>query len=139
MLSAAAPCGCPLPAVTAQPFFQNMHRALRPGGVVCTQGECLWLHLDLIKEVTDMSREVFVGGTVAYAFTTIPTYPSGQIGFVLCAKQGDATDFVTPQRPPPAGGGLRPLRYYNPQVHRAAFALPEFARSALAGSLTTAV
>jgi spermidine synthase len=40
-----------------QPFFANMHRALRPGGVVCTQGECLWLHLDLIKEVADMCRE----------------------------------------------------------------------------------
>jgi spermidine synthase len=44
--------------VHQQPFFQNMHRALRPGGVVCTQGECLWLHLDLIKQVADMYREV---------------------------------------------------------------------------------
>ena len=46
-----------LPGPAAQPFFQNMHRALRPGGVVCTQGECLWLHLDLIKQVADMCRE----------------------------------------------------------------------------------
>jgi spermidine synthase len=48
--------------------------------------------------------QVFVGGNVSYAYTSIPTYPSGQIGFMLCAKEGDATDFVTPQRPPPVGG-----------------------------------
>ena len=46
-----------MPRAAAQPFFQNMHRALRPGGVVCTQGECLWLHLDLIKQVAEMCRE----------------------------------------------------------------------------------
>jgi spermidine synthase len=89
------------------------------------------------RRLTRRAAQVFVGGTVSYAFTTIPTYPSGQIGFMLCSKQGDTAEFVTPQRAPPAGGS-RPLRYYNPQVHAAAFALPEFARSALAGSLTTA-
>ena len=41
-----------------QPFFQDMHRALRPGGVICTQGECMWLHLDLIQQVATMCREV---------------------------------------------------------------------------------
>lgn len=45
-----------LPA-RCQPFFESMHRALRPGGVVCTQGECVWLHLELIKQVSDMFRE----------------------------------------------------------------------------------
>ena len=41
-----------------QPFFQDMHRALRPGGVICTQGECMWLHLDLIQQVAAMCSEV---------------------------------------------------------------------------------
>ncbi len=39
------------------------------------QGESLWLHLDIIKELAAMCHEVFVGGTVQYAYTTIPTYP----------------------------------------------------------------
>jgi hypothetical protein len=25
-----------------QPFFDAMHRALKPGGIVCTQAESLW-------------------------------------------------------------------------------------------------
>lgn len=33
----------------AQPFFEALHRAVRPGGVVCTQAESLWLHIDIIK------------------------------------------------------------------------------------------
>ena len=44
-------------AAQCQPFFESMNRALRPGGVICTQGECMWLHLDLIKEVMDLFRQ----------------------------------------------------------------------------------
>jgi hypothetical protein len=25
---------------------------MRPGAIMCNQGECVWLHLDLIGEVT---------------------------------------------------------------------------------------
>ncbi len=32
-------------------FFLSLREALAPGGVVCTQAECLWLHLDLINNV----------------------------------------------------------------------------------------
>lgn len=42
---------------------------------LCVQGESLWLHLDIIKSLAAMCHEVFVGGTVQYAYTTIPTYP----------------------------------------------------------------
>ena len=30
-------------------FYEFMKLALRPGGIVCTQAECQWLHLDIIK------------------------------------------------------------------------------------------
>ena len=29
-------------------FYDNMKKSLAPGGVICCQGECVWLHLDLI-------------------------------------------------------------------------------------------
>ena len=40
-----------------------------------SQGESLWLHLDIIKSLAAMCHEVFAGGSVQYAYTTIPTYP----------------------------------------------------------------
>jgi spermidine synthase len=80
-------------------FFRSVFKALKPGGVVCTQGECLWLHGDLIGDTLEMCKKVFVGGSVSYAYCTIPTYPSGQIGFVLASKPGVNGETVTFERP----------------------------------------
>ena len=66
-------------------FYASLRDALRPGGVVCTQGECVWLHLRLISTVVTACGHLFP--TVEYAYTTVPSYPSGQIGFVLCSLQ----------------------------------------------------
>ena len=44
----------------------------------------MWLHLPLIKEVKKSCKDIFP--VAEYAFTTIPTYPSGQIGFMVCCK-----------------------------------------------------
>lgn len=65
-------------------FFTSMRDALSPTGVLCTQGECQWLHLDLIEKVIGECRSLFP--SVRYAYTAIPTYPSGQIGFIIATK-----------------------------------------------------
>ena len=110
----------PAASLFQKPYFQLLHDALTPGGHISTQGECLWLHVPLIKELKQTTGQLF---TVAeYAFTTIPTYPSGQIGFMVCAK-GEKRDLKTPVRKVPN------TMYYNENVHKAAFVLPEFARS----------
>lgn len=65
-------------------FFLSMKNALNPKtGVICTQGECQWLHLDFIAGVIGKVRNLFP--SVRYAYTTIPTYPSGQIGFLIAS------------------------------------------------------
>jgi hypothetical protein len=61
-----------------------------------------------VKDVLEMCKGIFVGGSVQYGFTTIPTYPSGQIGFVMCSKpdeEGKTVDFTKPHRPPPTAPG----------------------------------
>ena len=65
-----------------------------------------------------------------YAYTTIPTYPSGQIGFMVCSKDPNA-DLRTPLRSWPREEEDKLCRYYNQDIHRASFILPTFARSAL--------
>lgn len=57
-----------------KPFFESVNRALRPGGVVCTQAESLWLHMDIIEDIVSNCREIFKG-SVNYAWTSVPTYP----------------------------------------------------------------
>ena len=113
----------PAASLFEAPFYKLMKESLKDGGIVCTQGECQWLHLDMIADMLDFSRTLYPN--VRYAFTTIPTYPSGQIGFILCSKDGE-TDLSTPRRQLP-DAVLQQLRYYSPEVHSAAFVLPAFA------------
>jgi len=65
-----------------------------------------------------------------YAFTTIPTYPSGQIGFMVCTKDPQR-DLRKPVRSWTPEEEDKLCRYYNKQVHEAAFMLPTFARKRL--------
>lgn len=41
-----------------QPFYEALHRALRVGGLICTQAESLWLHMDVIKSLASMCKQV---------------------------------------------------------------------------------
>ena len=71
-------------------FYRNMSGALRDGGIVCTQGECQWLHLDLIARVMADARVMYP--TVDYAYSCVPTYPDGQIGFIIAKKSGGGSE-----------------------------------------------
>ena len=44
----------------------------------------MWLHLELIADVMRSCGEVFP--VVRYAYTSIPSYPSGQIGHIVACK-----------------------------------------------------
>ncbi|KIO23465.1 hypothetical protein M407DRAFT_244763 [Tulasnella calospora MUT 4182] len=114
----------PAQSLFQKPYFQLLHDALAPGGSISTQGECQWIHLPLIKDLLTSTREIFAQSE--YAFTTIPTYPSGQIGFMVCTKDKDRK-----LSEPVAGRQLEGCKYWNENVHRAAFVLPEFARQYL--------
>lgn len=112
----------PAESLFQKPYFQLLHDALAPGGHISTQGECLWIHLPLIKELRAMTSKIFA--TAEYAYTTIPTYPSGQIGFIVAAK-APGRDLRTPVRE------VKGCRYYSKALHSASFILPEFARAML--------
>lgn len=111
----------PAESLYKQEFYQSMAKALNPGGIVCTQAECLWLHLDLIKSLLDFSSNIFKHSE--YAYTTIPTYPCGQIGFLL-GSLGNSCK--SPVRKIEAE-----MKYYNEDIHRASFVLPQYARNHL--------
>lgn len=104
-------------------FYKSMYDALSPDGVICTQGECQWIHVEFIGEVMNRINAVFP--SVQYCYTTIPSYPSGQIGLFVSCK--DAThDVSVPVRTVP--DAMEPsLRYYSTKIHSAAFVLPAFA------------
>ncbi|KAF9606929.1 hypothetical protein IFM89_030227 [Coptis chinensis] len=117
-----------------KPFFESVSKALRPGGVVCTQAESIWLHMHIIEDIVANCREIFKG-SVNYAWTTVPTYPSGVIGFMLCSTEGPPVDFKHPVNPIDENGShtdvKAPLKFYNAEIHSAAFCLPSFAKKVI--------
>ncbi|XP_072963173.1 spermidine synthase 1-like isoform X1 [Typha angustifolia] len=114
-----------------KPFFESVARALRPGGIVCTQAESIWLHMHIIEDIVSVCRQIFKG-SVNYAWTTVPTYPSGVIGFMLCSTEGPAVDFQHPvnniEENESSNKSKGPLKFYNSEIHSAAFCLPNFAK-----------
>ncbi|XP_068636432.1 spermidine synthase isoform X2 [Aristolochia californica] len=117
-----------------KPFFETVAKALRPGGVVCTQAESIWLHMHIIEDIVSVCRQIFKG-SVNYAWTTVPTYPSGVIGFMLCSTEGPPVDFKHPVKPidenVDQSEAIGPLKFYNAEIHSAAFCLPSFAKKVI--------
>jgi spermidine synthase len=100
-------------------FFKLMVRALRPGGAAATQCEQPFFDLALIRQVYESARALTQNP--AYYYAHVPTYPGGGIGFMYLSDTPWHKGLDTPY--PPGQN-----QYLNADVHRAAFALPEFFR-----------
>ena len=115
-------------------FYRNARNVLNPGGVLCYQGECQWLDMDFISTLYQRCRKIFP--SVAYGYSSIPTYPCGQIGYMVCSLDANAR-LGEPVRPI-SDAHQAQLKYYTPAVHRAAFLLPAFAARRLGGKTQVA-
>lgn len=104
-----------------QKFYQQLKSALKPGGIIATQGESFFLHKDCVKNLMQITKKLFTRS--AYASIMVPTYPGGNIGICM-GSLGPEID--RPYRQVPALMQAH-LKYYTPQIHAAAFVLPNFA------------
>ena len=127
----------PAESLYTDSFYNTMKAALKKGGIICTQGECQWLHLPLIRRVMDNAASLY--SSVRYAYTTIPTYPCGQIGFIMAIKDSGSSavlhsrledDLSHPNHPIPKEMEGK-LRYYTEAIHKASFILPAFTEKAI--------
>ena len=105
-------------------FYQLMARALTPGGAAATQCEQPFFDTELIKTIHQSAKQLTKNP--AYYYANIPTYPGGGIGFMYVSDTPWQNGLTTPY--PPGEN-----QYLNPEVHKAAFALPEFFRKELHG------
>ncbi|KAJ3104196.1 hypothetical protein HDU97_009451 [Phlyctochytrium planicorne] len=118
----------PAESLFQESFYSLMKSSLKEGGIICTQGECQWLHAELIKKVLDSSKKMYP--VVEYAWASVPTYPCGNMGFILCCNQ-EGRIIRNPCRRFTKEFEAANLRYYNAEVHSAAFVLPQFTKNAL--------
>jgi len=106
-------------------FYAACRRALRKGGVMVTQNGVPLFQSQELRSGVRKFRTLFADGTCYIA--AIPTYIGGHMAM------GWATDNTRLRRLPVAtiaarykAAGRFPTKYWTPEVHVAAFALPRF-------------
>ncbi|MDY6967700.1 MAG: polyamine aminopropyltransferase [Spirochaetota bacterium] len=105
-------------------FYSSLNDSLKNNGIAVTQSESFFYDDDLIKDLTGFAKKYFT--YPAYFFTLVPTYPSGIIGFTFCSKAYHHTNDLNIDRI----SQIQPsLKYYNPDIHKASFALPNFIKN----------
>ncbi|WP_051957818.1 polyamine aminopropyltransferase [Desulfobacter vibrioformis] len=108
-------------------FYQDLKHALKPGGLIATQGESFFLHPDWVEKLMGITRSLFP--IHAYANIIVPTYTGGHIGICLGSL---GPRLAAPARPVPQVLQSQ-LKYYSLGMHKAAFALPYFVEKMLEG------
>ncbi len=114
----------PATGLFANQFHKSISRCLKQDGIYAAQNESPFLHTDLIKKVYSSVKTIF---PVARIYTSpIPTYPGGFWCFIIGSKVYDPLSYEC------KADKISGTRYYNPEIHKASFALPSFLRKELA-------
>jgi len=112
-----------------QDFYASCRLRLNPGGVFVTQNGVAFTQLGEVASTAGFLKDIFED----YHFfsAAVPTYVGGIMAFAWATDNPELrhTDVQTLKRRF-AGSGLK-TRYYNPEVHHAAFALPQYVLEAI--------
>lgn len=113
-----------------QDFYAQAKRLLRPGGVMVTQNGVAFMQLDEVRTTARRMSRLYKDATFYSA--AVPTYVGGVMTFAWSTDNVDlkCVDLDTLQSR--FAAAQIETRYYNPAVHAASFALPEYIRRAAA-------
>ncbi len=110
-----------------QAFYASCLRALARGGLLVQQSESPLVHLELIRDMRNAMRAAGFGSMRTLPFPQ-PCYPTG---WWSCTMASKGAELGIRFREHDAESRPFATRYYNPGIHRAALASPEFMRAAL--------
>lgn len=112
-------------------FYRNCQRALKSGGFLVTQGESPMFHEDTFVELNRCLKNIFGADHTHTLLFHATTYPSGMWSLQMGVKgQTHPVKDFNPERARQFARA-KSLRYYNHELHTAAFSLPTFVRNML--------
>ena len=116
-------------ALFKEAFYAACRRCLTPGGVLVTQNGIPFLQPELIRDTARRLDKLFADWHFYAA--AVPTYVGGIMAFAWASDDPALrrTEVETIRRRFTAAG-IRP-RYYTPEIHCAAFALPRYVLDAM--------
>jgi spermidine synthase len=106
-------------------FYANVFRILKDDGLVVSQGESWWIDMPLHKEIMGVIGEFFKI-VMPYRFEMY-VYPGCNWNFILGSKFYHPTADIILQRADLIEG----LKYYNSDIHKASFILPNYVKKEL--------
>jgi spermidine synthase len=108
-------------------FYKNVKNALRNDGYVVAQAENPYYDTKwMMRSVNNMKKAFHENVECFLAY--IPTYPSGMWNFAMGYKNKPASLMFDEER---YNNLNLNLKYYNKDIHKASFALPEFVKRLL--------
>lgn len=102
-------------------FFELIKDRLDNSGIACAQMGAPFFQTESLKRAKDDLKDVF--GIVRFYLAPVPTYPGGNWCYVYLSDQVDP--FALRRESPPG------LKYFNQDIHKAAFALPNYLQKIL--------
>lgn len=126
LIDGSDPVG-PAEGLYASPFYESAKRCLHPEGVVASQTESPIAMAEDFARIVKTLRTSFKRAEPY--FVPIPLYPSGMWSFTLASDAVDPRSFDEAR----AARIEAQARYYNRDIHKAAFAQPSFVRTLLRG------
>ena len=106
-------------------FYQDASRILRPGGLIVNQCGVPAMQGDELR-VTSARRAKFFPRVSAYV-AAVPTYVGGLMTLGIASKgETISTEVEVARKRAACSGILGHTRYWSPEVHAAAFALPPY-------------
>ncbi|ALJ00854.1 polyamine aminopropyltransferase [Rufibacter tibetensis] len=111
-------------------FYTQVHRCLTAEGVMITQSESPRFNTNVFVEIFDTYKGIFGQNNVHCYLAAIPTYPTGTWSFSFSSK-GSVHPKKFNLETAAAFSQAQGLRYYNEDIHVAAFALPNFVKELL--------
>ncbi len=104
-------------------FYRNCLKSLKPGGVLANQTESPFHNPEWVEATYKKLKKVF---PIVKMFTAyVPTYPAGVWSFGFCSKDVDPIENFQEGRYKEYN--LK-LKYYNNDIHKGAFAVPQFVK-----------
>ncbi|WP_281951799.1 polyamine aminopropyltransferase [Nitrosophilus kaiyonis] len=106
-------------------FYAHVNRILKDDGLVVAQGESWWIDMPLHKEIMKVIGEFFKI-VMPYRFEMY-MYPGCNWNFIMGSKFYHPTADMILQRADLIDG----LKYYNSDIHKASFVLPNYVKKEL--------
>ena len=110
-------------------FYTNCYNALKNGGILVAQGESPKFNEKAFRELNQTLKSIFGKDNAPVSLFFVPTYPTGLWSFQYGLKNANHPKNIQGERVIETFVSNKGLRYYNADVHKGSFAIPNFVKS----------